>query len=241
MEVRRQEGLLDESFPVLPSPMEGGGWSTIPVPVGAAADWLRALLKIESKAKDRLATHSCKATLLSMMAKYGADHSSRRLLGYHTYGKDKSLLTYSRDGLAEPLRKLEAMIRVVEQKRFVPDATRSGYFPSKDEGLPEGASLDEESDGGSDGSESRGSASDEEVEHGTEEQASAELLGKWQPEETADNHGTYARHSASRCIHTVADDGGTHFVRGRRVTSKFVILLEKPLFMRPACNGCFRV
>lgn len=240
MELRQQEGLLDDSFPVLPSPLEGGGWSTIPVPVGAAADWLRALLKIESKAKDRVATHSCKATLLSMMAKFGADHSSRRLLGYHTYGKDKSLLTYSRDGLAEPLRKLESMIRAVKQKRFVPDATRSGYFPLKDEGLPEGASLDAEDDSGSDGSESRGSASDEEVEHGSEEQASAELLGRWQPEEVA-NHGSYARHNTSRCIHTVADEGGAHFVCGRRVTTKYVILLEKPLFMHPACNGCFRV
>lgn len=68
------------------------------------------------------------------------------------------------------------MIYAAKQKRFIPDTTRSGYFPDRDGGMPEDASLDEV-DSGSDSSESRGSASDEEIDHGAEEQASAELIG----------------------------------------------------------------
>ena len=44
----------------------------MPLTVSAAADWLQSLLKVESSARDRLAT--LKATMLSMAAKFGLDH-----------------------------------------------------------------------------------------------------------------------------------------------------------------------
>eukprot|EP00438_Fugacium_kawagutii_P025313 Skav217866 [mRNA] locus=scaffold2487:52317:58797:+ [translate_table: standard] len=70
MELRDRMGLSDPSAPARPSPQEGGGWVRLPLTVGAAAEWLRSLLKIESNARNRVATHSCKAALLSMAAKY---------------------------------------------------------------------------------------------------------------------------------------------------------------------------
>ena len=39
---------------------------------------------------------------------------------------------YSRDAMASPIRKLEDMIQAVIEGRFVPDCTRSGYFPGDD-------------------------------------------------------------------------------------------------------------
>ena len=44
----------------------------MPLTVSAAADCLQSLLKVESSARDRLAT--LKATMLSMAAKFGLDH-----------------------------------------------------------------------------------------------------------------------------------------------------------------------
>ena len=88
----------------------------MPLSVGAAADWLRSLVKAESTSKDRLATHSCKATMLSMSAKFGLDHATRRLLGYHSSGRDQSLLTYSRDAMSAPLRKLVTVITAVRRE-----------------------------------------------------------------------------------------------------------------------------
>ena len=89
-----------------------------------------------------------------MAAKFGVQHSARRMLGYHSASKDKSLLVYSRDSQAKPLRELEKMLRAIKRKQFVPDSTRSGYFPARAEGLPEGADPDnEDSDGESTSSE----------------------------------------------------------------------------------------
>jgi len=53
---------------------------------------------------------------------------SRRLLGYHVKPKDKSVLIYSRDALAKPLRELGAVLAAIRVGRFLPDADRSGRF-----------------------------------------------------------------------------------------------------------------
>eukprot|EP00435_Cladocopium_sp_Y103_P009360 s4141_g2.t1 len=75
-----------------------------------------------------------------------------------TNGKDKSLLTYSRDTMSWPVRLLEAMIEATQAGTFVPDATRSGYFPKG--GAPEDNSKDDASS-----SSSCDSRDEEEAEH----------------------------------------------------------------------------
>ncbi len=64
--VRKKLKLVEgANIPLMPSPAEGGGWSKVPVPVGSAASWLRGLIKVPSTGPKRVATHSCKVTLLS--------------------------------------------------------------------------------------------------------------------------------------------------------------------------------
>jgi len=107
LECREQQGLvLGRDKPVLPKPAVGGGWTRVPVSCEVAGDWLRSLLKDVPARKTgvRIATHSCKSSMLSMCAKYGMEPSARRYLGYHSSGKDKSMLTYSRDAMSWPVR-----------------------------------------------------------------------------------------------------------------------------------------
>ena len=239
LELRDEAGLNGRPpHPMLPSPQLGGGWSPVPLAVGAAGDWMRSLLKIESVARDRAATHSCKATFLSMAAKFGMDYDSRRFLGYHSEGKDRSLLTYSRDAMSAPLRKLVSMITAIRDRRFFLDANRSGYFAA-DEELPQDAAVDQQDDG-SDGSSSRDSASEEEGNPDEEEAVVAEMVGKWSPKGADVPGQQFARHRISRYIHSIADESGTHFSCGRSVNARYIILLTKPSFMHPVCSGCFK-
>ena len=240
LELRQQAGLHGgQPFPMLPSPQLGGGWARMPLTVSAAADWLRSLLKVESSARDRLATHSCKATMLSMAAKFGLDHGTRRLLGYHSEGRDRSMLTYSRDAISAPLRKMVAMIKAVKDGKFFPDSTRSGYFVPDD--IPAEASVQaQDDDTESDTSSSRGSASEEDANPDEEETAVSELVGKWAPTGAEREGQQYARHRVSRCIHSISDESGLTFTCGRSVNNRYIILLTKPSFMHPICSGCFR-
>ena len=240
LELRHQSGLHGgQPFPMLPSPQLGGGWARMPLTVSAAADWLRSLLKVESSARDRLATHSCKATMLSMAAKFGLDHGTGRLLGYHSEGRDRSMLTYSRDAISAPLRKMVAMIKAVKDGKFFPDSTRSGYFVPDD--IPAEAAVQaQDDDTESDTSSSRGSASEEDANLDEEETAVSELVGKWAPTGAEREGQQYARHRVSRCIHSISDESGLTFTCGRSVNNRYIILLTKPSFMHPICSGCFR-
>ena len=66
-------------------------------------------------------------TLLSFLAKFGASIPDKEILGGHT-GRMKSVLTYSRDSLASPLRVLNNMLERIRQGFFDPNATRSGMM-----------------------------------------------------------------------------------------------------------------
>ena len=105
MELRATEG-LDNSYPLLPAPASGGGWTKIPLKVASGGAWLRALVPAtQQQAQEvKIATHSCKSTVLSWLAKHGESAVVRRILGYRVPRRDKSLVIYSRDALAAPLR-----------------------------------------------------------------------------------------------------------------------------------------
>ena len=75
----------------------------------------------------RVSSHSAKATLLSYLAKYGAEISVREILGAHV-SHLKSVIRYSRDALAGPLRVLCQLLADLRAGAFNPDDTRSGYF-----------------------------------------------------------------------------------------------------------------
>ena len=67
----------------------------------------------------KITSHSCKSTLLSYLAKFGCGIATREILGGHV-SHLKSVLTYSRDGLAGPLRELEQVLENIRAGKFFP-------------------------------------------------------------------------------------------------------------------------
>ena len=244
MELRDSEG-LDDSFPMLPSPASGGGWTKVPLKVGTAGAWLRSLIPpTQQQAQEvKVASRSCKCTVLSWLSKHGESASVRRTLGYHVPRKDKSLIIYSRDALAAPLRVLDAVLDKISKGEFRPDATRSGMVarelgvlgaaasqrPSQDP-LPEVEAEAVSS------SSSEGSDDEEEASLTEEEEAINEVAGPWGPNAEA---GPCARHKQTRYLHLVRDEAGTHLKCGRAISTRFEILANVPTFMYPACSVCF--
>ena len=73
-------------------------------------------------------THSLRVTLLSWCAKAGISLGHRRLLGQHIKAGACSVITYSRDALAQPLTELRQVVMKVRSGEFRPDETRSGRW-----------------------------------------------------------------------------------------------------------------
>jgi hypothetical protein len=132
--VRAEAQLLDEAFndqPLMQSVLTSGDWSGRTLTTTQVAQWLCELLTrrgFGQAALERVGSHSLKATALSWMAKAGVQKTHRRLLGGHMKPGDRTMAEYSRDELAEPLRHLSQTLKWVREKRFDPDATRSGLW-----------------------------------------------------------------------------------------------------------------
>ena len=179
-------------------------------------------------------SHSCKATLLSWLAKAGVHKDIRRLLGGHVERDDVSMLTYSRDALAGPLQWLEALYRAVRDKRFCPTATRSGRWMCgprqllldevNDEELPDAPDQDSEVDSSVAGSEKlpdyAGSLDGAEasLDNCMETLATAADVPGIEGEEPS-LIGRIYRHRESGKVHFAAEDlSGNRFLCGRPIT-----------------------
>ena len=132
LSIREDLGLTSEHG-LMPTPNGSGkGFQLSPLSTSEASVWMQEILRAGGHSAESVSdvrTHSCRATLLSWGAKYGLREGVRRLLGYHSKPADKAMLEYSRDALASPLRQLGELIEAVAQGSFLPDSTRSGYFP----------------------------------------------------------------------------------------------------------------
>lgn len=236
LEERERAGLkVGSNLPLLPNPAQGGGWTRVPMTCEAGGDWLRSLLKDAPAAPNqgRLGTHSCKCSLLSMASKFGMNPTARRFLGYHSLGRDRSMLTYSRDSMSWPMRLLLEMISDINNKEFSPDQGRSGMFRRADRNAPV-ESKDTHST-----SSSCDSQDEEEWQHSEEEKAVEQVAGPWRTDECS-NQMVYFRHPVSRCIHATADEAGSNFKCGRNISQAYLRCKDKPAFMHPVCSGCFR-
>ena len=132
LEHRCNSGLrAGPGLPTMPAPLAAGGWALTPLDPSQATLWMRELLRNfhPPPALMDIATHSLKATILSMMAKAGCSGDLRRLAGYHVDPGAKMALEYSRDAQAPVLHAIEAICMAVQQGLFDPDTTRSRRWP----------------------------------------------------------------------------------------------------------------
>ncbi|CAE7555695.1 SLC24A2, partial [Symbiodinium sp. CCMP2592] len=189
-----------EDFPLLPSRGQEGGWSGVPPTATVAAGWLRGILSARGFPEaSKLGTHSCKATTLSWMSKYGVDALHRRILGYHKAPQDEMMHIYGRDNVAPALRSLEYVLADIRIGKFLPDTTRPEF---NDEPSASEASLDEE---------------DNVQDLRAEEAAADEIIPPWAELSVGDPDAhVYIRHITSRKLHRLADEGGNRLRCGKR-------------------------
>ena len=133
--VRAELGIdMELGHALMPAPTEHGQPGRRALDSQEAGKWLRALLEVPAESKERkISSHSLKSTMLSFLAKRGCEMSDRLLLGYHTSPFTMGL-TYSRDGMARPLRILSDMLEEICKGVFCPDNTRSGRLIQKTSG-----------------------------------------------------------------------------------------------------------
>ena len=142
LRLRKQMGLRDvtepvthatcrPSEPMMPQISHAGKFGSLPLSSSDASRWLREILMQYGCSEEEVrntSTHSLKAGLLAFCAKYGVPPDVRKLLGYHVSSSDGSMLHYSRDAMATPLRWLARVMSAIRDGSFIPDSTRSGRF-----------------------------------------------------------------------------------------------------------------
>ena len=108
LDVRKLMGAsVDKGQPLLPLQDRSGHWTSSSMSSAQFTMTMREIFTAMGVSPpDPFGSHSFKATLLSWCAKAAVDPRTRALLGYHVTGADLSVLTYSRDELAGPLRAL---------------------------------------------------------------------------------------------------------------------------------------
>ncbi|CAE7293175.1 unnamed protein product [Symbiodinium sp. CCMP2592] len=118
-------------------------------------------------------------------------------------------------------------------RTFVPDSTRSGYFPTKDD---PNASYDYEAS-------SEASLDEEDAETDCQEleRALDGVVDGWCEEvpkrELKAEH--LVRNRSSRMLHLIADEGGTSLSCGRTCTKNYEKVAAVPSFLYPVCARCF--
>ena len=246
-------GDIAEGYPVMPAPGFDNEPTKRPISSDEMGKWVRMLLDRNGidLAGRRISSHSCKSTLLSYMAKFGCDISTREILGGHV-SHLKSVLTYSRDALAGPLRELEKVLQSIRTQCFCPDASRSGRFttvckvedpeqpfaanealnteePDKESGSGQVHAVDSDS---SEGPSDTDSSSDEEA-------SNAGRAARLVRCPTAPAGTSLIQHSKSKMLHLLADGYQRIFLCGRQRGESH----RPPLQVRwdsPCCSMCWK-
>ena len=192
----------------------------------------------------RISSHSCKATLLSFLAKFGASIPDREIWGGHA-GRMKSVLTYSRDSLASPLRVLSAYDKD-PSTRMQPGMMKADVkvevLSVEEDDEPwepverQQQELDEEA--GEDlGSGSDTSSSSE------EEQAAVTHAARMVSAPKAPAGTELRQHPKSRMLHLIQEDHKRYLLCGRKVEMANGSLYKPPASLRwdtPCCSHCWR-
>ena len=223
--------------PLMPARGGHGSWGPVPPSASVAGGWLRAILSrlgCPANQVSEIGTHSLKATPLSWCAKYGIESHHRRILGYHTCPRDRTMVLYSRDAVAASIRKLEAVLRAVRVGEFSPDSTRSGHFTQV---VP--AKADEPAAVSDASTESSSEDSQDASEVGDDLDASEAAIESLAVLAPPGGEGTWGRRRLSRILHVTRDESDTTFRCGRTVGRNYMMLDRPPTFADPLCQRCF--
>ena len=132
LEARAQLGLKAEDDGTLqPAAHASGDFGVSRIDTSEVGRWDRSILAkmgITEAASEQFGNHTAKATLLSWAAKADLAPQHRKLLGAHVDRDDKSMITYARDAMAGPLARLKVVLEAIRERRFNPDASRSGRW-----------------------------------------------------------------------------------------------------------------
>ena len=251
---------VDVAF--MPAVDTQGKFCTVPLSPSLASQWLRDLLILSGHNKrevEGVSSHSLKSTCLSWTAKAGVAREHRQILGYHMVAGSQSVLHYSRDEQAEPLRQLAAVLLNVRLGNFDPDSTRSGYWklkPAEDpkpkskaagnnhlavipatvQPIQQDHALSSDSSSSSERTPSEGLSDEEQAFR--HKRDSDEQPSKRRASGNA-NHGGLAVHSRWRTLHAIHNDDNNKLACGRPVTSLYRLIVERPSFEHFKCQVCF--
>ena len=207
---------------LMPAALADGSFGLARMTTSEVGLWEKAILTklgLHDLVTASFGTRSAKAILLSWAAKADLPSHHRKLLGAHVDKEEKSMLTYARDALAGPLRHLQKVFIAVHERKFLPDASRSGRWvdekasqPASSQEKGEESSADSEAeptsvvDSSSEAKSSGTSApsDDEEVEENKEVEQTAVAIAEHTPEVNKTRQMPPAgivRHMRYRTIH----------------------------------------
>ncbi|CAE7605278.1 unnamed protein product [Symbiodinium sp. CCMP2592] len=140
-------------------------------------------------------------------------------------------------------RSLDTVLGKIRQRSFRPDAPRGEQFQDADAAAAPAAAPEDECGVGDMVSSSEDSADEEHPDRELDEAAEAEALGRWHGRVDLAKLGEspqFYRHTLSRVLHLLAEEGGTTFKCGRTITAAYENLVDMPRVLYPRCKQCFR-
>ena len=122
-------------------PSGGGLWSSGRLATSKANTLLQRIFAKLSLPTAGLGTHSAKHTSMAWINRAGLPETSRKLLGGHSCGRNKSMDTYNRDLLTEPLSAFVCILSDIRSGAVDPDDTGSGCWSLNPDAGPSKSSL----------------------------------------------------------------------------------------------------
>ena len=216
-----------------PAKSPESGWSSRSLSSQYTADLVKhVLIVLDAQIPKVFGSHSLKATWLSWLAKAGVPADVRAILGGHVGPNMVSVLTYSRDQLAQPMRHLERVARKIRSTEFDPDCTRSGRWRNVED-----AQLDAEpgpdSEAGSDSEAASTSESSTEASVSGNEGVSEDMNGP-------DALSEIAVHQTTGIAHLLSDGGEPIFKCGRKMSLRYEDGTMGDLSFVKLCALCFK-
>ena len=132
---RSRQGLDSSGTFLMPSIEKTGSFSSKRMTAGEFNILIREFLRAHTAnalSLLRISSHSCKHTILAWSSKAGLKLSVRRTLGHHLKTGDGSVIVYSRDSQAGPLREMVNVLQAIRDRKFFPDRTRSGRWVTEE-------------------------------------------------------------------------------------------------------------